>query len=246
MGSTGSVLRDMSGRGKHGTLTNMDPASDWVVSGGKYALDFDGSNDAVSMPLKLSHTAQATVSAWLYWNAYANNDHALCELTPNFNMPENRGWFISPNSSTTKFECMMSSGGGPYNGGYFSRPSAAVWHHYLFIMDRTTGTALGVSVWVDGVQVTVTQSQFGNITTNFADGTLFLMSRNAASLFGAGQIDDLLIYDRRITPAEIKILATRRGIAYEAAPRRNYKSAAAGFRPAWASQRSQLIGGGIR
>ena len=38
----GQTVRDIVG-GNDGTLTNMDPASDWV--GG--ALDFDGSNDII-------------------------------------------------------------------------------------------------------------------------------------------------------------------------------------------------------
>ena len=40
---------DRSGYGNHGTLTNMDPGTDWVPSGGKLALDFDVSNDYVSV-----------------------------------------------------------------------------------------------------------------------------------------------------------------------------------------------------
>jgi hypothetical protein len=42
----GTRLHDLRG-GNWGTLTNMDPASDWVVNGGRLALDFDGSNDFV-------------------------------------------------------------------------------------------------------------------------------------------------------------------------------------------------------
>jgi hypothetical protein len=43
----------------------MDPASDWVVSGGKGALDFDGSNDFVST-LAISLGTIHTSSAWLF------------------------------------------------------------------------------------------------------------------------------------------------------------------------------------
>ena len=44
----GSGLRDVSGRGNDGTLTNM--ADDWVQSPTGGALDFDGSTDFVSIP----------------------------------------------------------------------------------------------------------------------------------------------------------------------------------------------------
>jgi len=45
----GSTLHDVSGYGNHGTLTNMDPATDWVVGEKGWALDFDGSDDYVNL-----------------------------------------------------------------------------------------------------------------------------------------------------------------------------------------------------
>ncbi len=51
LGPTGLTLRDVSGFGNHGALTNMDPATDWVTTGQRvpWALDFDGGNDYVDM-----------------------------------------------------------------------------------------------------------------------------------------------------------------------------------------------------
>lgn len=48
MGPTGNRLLDLSGYGNHGTLTNMDPATDWVPGPNGWALDFDGSDDYVT------------------------------------------------------------------------------------------------------------------------------------------------------------------------------------------------------
>ena len=39
LGPTGLTLRDISGYGNHGTLTNMDPATDWVMTEKGWALD---------------------------------------------------------------------------------------------------------------------------------------------------------------------------------------------------------------
>ena len=49
LGPTGLTLRDQSGYGNHGTLTFMDPATDWVVSEKGWALDFDGSSDHIKI-----------------------------------------------------------------------------------------------------------------------------------------------------------------------------------------------------
>ena len=50
LGSTGSTLRSVGPFQNHGTLTDMDPATDWVISNGQHVLDFDGSNDKVVVP----------------------------------------------------------------------------------------------------------------------------------------------------------------------------------------------------
>jgi hypothetical protein len=46
-GNGTTTLTDLVGS-NDGTLTNMDPATDWVLDDGKYALDFDGVNDYVA------------------------------------------------------------------------------------------------------------------------------------------------------------------------------------------------------
>lgn len=45
----GSTLHDASRWQRHGTLTAMDPATDWVVDDNCLALDYDGSDDRVSL-----------------------------------------------------------------------------------------------------------------------------------------------------------------------------------------------------
>ena len=66
-GATGLTLVDRSPCRRNGALVNMDPATDWVVSGGKVALDFDNSNDQVSVPSIASiRSGPFTVSLWYY------------------------------------------------------------------------------------------------------------------------------------------------------------------------------------
>jgi len=47
LGVTGETLRDVSGYGNHGTLTNMDAATDWVATSKGLALDYDGTGEHV-------------------------------------------------------------------------------------------------------------------------------------------------------------------------------------------------------
>lgn len=45
LGPTGATLFDVGGKHIHGTLTEMDPATDWIVGRPGWGLDLDGSND---------------------------------------------------------------------------------------------------------------------------------------------------------------------------------------------------------
>ena len=67
LGVQGSRLQDFSGRGNVGTLVNMDPAEDWLVDGGQYALDFDGVNDRVLVPNSSAFDIpkDITISFWV-------------------------------------------------------------------------------------------------------------------------------------------------------------------------------------
>ena len=63
LGPSGTRLHDVGGRNNWGTLTNMDAATDWVTDAGRYALDFDGTDDFCDLPGTLS-LARATISCW--------------------------------------------------------------------------------------------------------------------------------------------------------------------------------------
>lgn len=71
LATTGLRLYDRSVRKNHGTLTNMDPGTDWVgvtVRGRSgVALDFDNSDDVVSIPhLWALDSGNHTISFWYF------------------------------------------------------------------------------------------------------------------------------------------------------------------------------------
>ena len=76
---TGTALLDKSGNNNHGTLVNMS-SSDWVTgkSGLGTALDFDGSNDHVTLRAAnaLGFQGDFTASAWIRLDN-TNGDHTI-------------------------------------------------------------------------------------------------------------------------------------------------------------------------
>lgn len=68
----GTTAFDVSGLSRNGTLTNMDPATGWVISPfSTRCLDFDGSNDYVDvgnlgLSVVTGGTYSVTVAFWIY------------------------------------------------------------------------------------------------------------------------------------------------------------------------------------
>lgn len=157
---------------------------------------FNGTDQSLqsASAIDLSTYNKISIVFWLWWDAFANDDKFAGEFSDNYN--SNDAFLMDPDaplgSAWSLF--MHSVTGAVYNGGYFPRPSAGAWHQYVLLLDRTTGTALGVTVYLDGALQTVTQTESGSQTGNFGSYTLNLMSRNNASLFGAGRMAELAIY----------------------------------------------------
>jgi hypothetical protein len=144
-----------------------------------------------------------TVEFWLKWNGYANNDSLAMEFTPNFN--ENSGGFlVDPNASQFGGTFGVAIGPpGDRNSIYFQRPSAGVWHHYAFVLNSAAPASSEITPYVDGVPVSYQQEGAEIAQGPFASSTLYLMSRDSSSLFGAGELQYLAIYDKSLSAATI-------------------------------------------
>ncbi len=90
-------------------------------------------------------------------------------------------------------------GDGARNNVFFARPCAGAWHHYAFVLDTQRRGRDQITPYVDGQPVPYTKLNSGTGAGNFANSTLYLMSRAGNSLFGAGDLDEVAIYNRALT-----------------------------------------------
>jgi hypothetical protein len=232
LGPTGLTLRDWSGRQNNGTLTNMDAGTDWVPSQGRYALDFDGSNDYVRTtgfgPLStLTHNTAFTVSLWFR--------SAILTSFRNLAIKRIAG-------SATAFNMFTSGTGITFSqfDGSTDRTSGVVgslvtsrWYHAALV-----STGSGLIGYLDGVQI-------GSSTTSLSpsansDG-ITLGHDPILGRYFAGNIDDVRVDLMALSQQQIWLLASRRGIGYELAPRRRSVLVAAEFN----RRRRLLIGAGV-
>ena len=75
------------------------------------------------------------------------------------------------------------------------RPSAEQWHYYAFVINTEATGEKEITPYVDGRAVSYTKLNSETGAGNFADSTLYWMSRDASALFGQGSMQDLALYD---------------------------------------------------
>ncbi len=143
-----------------------------------------------SVPLDLSAHSVITVSFWLWWDAWANNDALALELGTDF--VSARGFFIDPNESALGRLQVAVGAPGVAGAKSFARPSAGVWHHYMVGIDRSIVGGVPAA-YVDGVAQSLTTDAAATVGGAFGSATLYLFSRANSSLFGAGRMQNLAI-----------------------------------------------------
>lgn len=221
-GPTGLRLLNF-GRGGDGTLTNMDMATDWPLSLGRHCLDFDGTDDYVTLgnasrPL-LPSTTNWAVSGWVRLNDQGDNALFSQHISTGSN---GRIMIRNSDSPTTVWEIFLGSdatGLGTVRVQSTSTASIGVWTHIVATRNLRTFT-----IYVNGVaEASTTELSTRQLLQN---GNLIGAHTDNASTFNGtpivplnGQIDDLRIYNRALSAAEIALLARRRGIAFEPIPR---------------------------
>jgi hypothetical protein len=230
-GATSFRLLDRSGRGNHGTLTDIT-ATAWQPSGGKVALIFVNPSNAIltnPVPLGTVHTS----SAWLF-----NGDAA------SFNFQGFNG-----DNDTVGNLCSLS----------FIATGAAsnlVTFGYSYLTTAVTVSVPNVHQrWVHAV--TVRSGQFVEFYLNgsfVGSGTGVGMGafspdrigQRSASVSYRGSFDDYTLFNIAMTAAEVREIYRRgRGYGIGASPHRSRRAAASAFKAYWAKRQSQLIGGGL-
>lgn len=228
LGPTGPTLRDWSSVKNHAAFTNMDAGSDWVVASGRHAIDLDGTDDFLTIAAPLASTQSPySFSGWFYFRSLAASDSNPCLLNSG-----SLAYFAVGSSNRMQF---FSSGA--WRSFTVTVPVGR-WVHLAWIK-RTIASC---EAYMDGVSVGTLAFNPGALAA-----TTYIGSRSDAPSLGLdGLLDSVHLHSRAISPAEVAMLADRRGIAYEPMPRRRGRIfTGSGFSVYWAFRRSQLIGGGL-
>lgn len=217
-----STLIDHSPFNNHGTLTNMDPGTDWVPSEGKYALDFDGTNDTVTAALP-AVSIPISFSFWIKISSTQVNNYPIFLYNASPSLQFGFGLPVVPPGR------IFFKAGTYFN--YSVTPIHDTWAHLAVVYESSQ-----TSLYVNGAFL---ESGAAASITNLRSLTI---AGGAAGLYFTGLQDDIRPYNRSLTPSEIKTLSLRRGIAYET--QRRTRAYVAGGGPASNTPQLMLLGVG--
>lgn len=191
LGPTGSTLRDVSGWGNHGTLTNMDASTDWVVGEKGGALDYDGS-DHVAVPYHtLLDGDEITISVWVKFNTLAPSVQ-YAGIVSRDDTNDAYNIVFTDSTNTLAFAIRKSAWSEIYTSAVITRK----WYHLVL-----THTGDTMSGYVDG--------QFFDSDTN-ATAILRKSSIIKFGQYGSDGMDcsiaTISTHSRALTPNEIQQL----------------------------------------
>jgi hypothetical protein len=235
----GDYYHDASGLDNHGTLTNMNPATDWRWSDylGRWACNFDGSNDVIRMPVDvpLIGLADFTASCWVeFGGAFGNTsvwmgrgDIAAGE------------WMMGVSGGSWRIRFYASTAGINAIGATDVRTLTG-WH--LVSARRTGGVC---TVYLDGI-AEGTDSTASVATSNL--NAARLLEIGASDTEGAfdrvwtGRISDPMHWiGRAINPPEIQWLASPANHLRVPWVRRSWRVAPTGVVPPTTNRRRRLL-----
>jgi hypothetical protein len=193
--ATGPTTADASGRGNTGTITGATRTTSGRIGS---ALTFDGVNDWVTVPdaASLDLTNRATLEAWIYPTALGG----IWRTALLKEQPGQLVYALYANNDVNRPSGHLYTTGDLFTNGTAALP-LNTWSHVAMTWDGTTQR-----LFLNGVQVG-TRVVAGTLPNS--TGALRFGGNNVWAEWFAGRLDEIRIYDRALTQAELQADMTR-------------------------------------
>lgn len=198
----GQIVRDVSGNESHGLIAT--PAL--VLARGGKALSFQtGSVDCGDVGY-FDRGDAFSYGAWVYPTGFGD----MTVLARMDEQQGNRGYDVDLQSGTVNIHLISHWDQDAIRVNSVERMLAFEWHHLLVTYDGK-GLASGVRLYVDGRAVEL-QTLNDNLQGSLKTPTHFRIGARSAGGAGyGGLIDDAVLYDRTLSPAEARRLTAADG-----------------------------------
>jgi len=188
---TGTMTKDLSGWGNHGTLVN---GPTWSTGRAGKCLSFDGANDYVNcgdgVSLKIGEPL--TIEVWTKRQPGTPND---VKIVGNYH-PDIKGYVMQSYNGNLSFGFSNGSGHIFYNFGGDYRDGQ--WHHFVITKDSNY-----IRAYIDGNAQTPVNETRLIVPSDYGLG-IGVGSNVWTGFPFNGLIDDVRIYNRALTASEIQ------------------------------------------
>ena len=192
--NAGNLLNDASGNLNHGTLTNMDPATDWVPTQYGTALDFDSSNDHV-----LCGNPQITGNAFSCVVNCLRNSTTARMLWRHANAGAGKGLYLYIQS--TAVEVMIGSPTPTYRSFAYTMPTAT-WVRLGVTWDGTT-----CRFYTNGIEPAAASTTAGTYTR--AVDHVFAIGMWNSNLYWNGSVVECNYFPLALDQSQVQALQGR-------------------------------------
>lgn len=201
LGVTGNILHDISTFKNHGTLTDMDAGTDWIVDEGSWALDFAGDDDFVDIsslsPDSTIGSGDFTICGRFKTTA-ANSERTVVSLGKEASTNDFFSIRVDNDAGGNVMEAVVRTGG---SGTVIFSTSVNVddnlWHDFCV---KRVGTT--ITIIIDNASFSSTDAEFG--VSLFTHAYIGKFPSNIE--YFNGVISNVSIYNRALTLNEIRQL----------------------------------------
>ncbi len=215
-GSSTAEVLDSSASSIEGNMVNMDTTNATAGKMGQ-GLGFNGVNNGISLgaPATIGNVQRITLSAWVYPHTKGSSDFPTIldkfetALGWRFMLCDQSNAAICENRNKVRFIRAFSVS----NGIWLSSSTAFSynqWHHVVVSYNSSSATNDPL-IYVNGISIPVVEDQApsgsaqDDSSTNMAIGSSLFGGSPFLNFFD-GSIDDVRVYNRILSPAEVKRL----------------------------------------
>lgn len=173
----------------------------------KYCVTLDGSNEYISIgnvaPLNFDRLSTFSISAWILLSGTTGVYTIFSKMEA---LPTYRGWGLFVDNQRLKFQHV--SDWGAANRLEVMTTDVVIpqmtWKHVVVTTDGT-GTAAGVKIYVDGVEITSKTTTYDTLSaTTIGTGVATIGRRSsAADLYWPGSIDEVAAYNITLSSPQV-------------------------------------------
>lgn len=201
---SGTSAYDRSGVGSVETLTNGPTKVPGVVG---QALNFDGTDDYTTTPdnnlLDIGNTADLTLTGWFYRDTANTDDTILAKK--NSTAVGQAGYILYILASDDKLYFKVSDSTNEYQVVSTSTFTTTGWNHFAAVWDQDS--AANTEIYINGTANNGTDTgTIGNVGSATNIRAIAIGAESDAGNPFDGKLDEIRIYQRTLSVAEIKSL----------------------------------------